>query len=86
MDDKPWFIRLGANLRPYSAPGWILTAIYVLGVIGLAFFARHRQHQADGWVLYAILMVTWTIAYLVLAYRNSEGGEVLLDRDRRRGK
>lgn len=85
MTDKPWFIRvrrpIGFKLLPYSPAGWIATALYVAGVIAMgAIHARWAVSRA-GWIAWAIVFAAWTIAYLTIAFRNSEAGEVQLTRD-----
>ena len=86
MADQPWFVRLGANLRPYSAPGWIATAVFIAGALGLGALHRHFLQGRNGMLVWAALLLFWTAAFLVIAYRNSERGDVLLDRDRRKGR
>lgn len=83
MADRPWFIRLGANLQPCSAPGWIATAVFTAGALGLGTLHRQFEHGRNGLAVWVTLLALWTATFVVVAYRNSERGEVLLDRDKR---
>jgi hypothetical protein len=84
--DKPWFIRIRTPasypLEPYSAPGWIATAVFVIGAIALG--AIHRIGH-DG-IIWGILLIGWTIGYLVLAFCNSERAELMIRQDGKRRK
>ena len=80
--DKPWFIRISTpvsyRLEPYSAPGWISTAVFVIGAIAISAIHRIGHDVRRNWIIWAILMIGWTIGYLVLAFRNSVPAEQVI--------
>lgn len=90
MSDKPWFVRTNVgifvNLRPYSAPGWILVVGYMAFAIGMGLVAEWKQLQGMPLVIWGICFGLVTIAFLILAFRNSAKGEIHLVRPNGKGR
>lgn len=86
MSEKPWFVRIRTPFRyrimPYSAPGWIATAVYVLGVIALGATRHLGQDPRTAWWRWLMLFAVWTIGYIVLAIRMSVGADGVIKRSR----
>ena len=83
MSDKPWFTRIRTpasyRLEPYSPAGWIATAVFVFGALASSSILYFGHESRAAWIVWGIVLGTWTIGYLVLAFRNSTSAELLVD-------
>ena len=73
---ESWFVRevhgRRCKLRPQSRAGWLLTAAYFLAMVaGSLFLATRDDPTAEELILWALLSVAMTLAFVLTAWRTS---------------
>lgn len=75
MDSKNyWFKakRFGLGWRPTSWQGWVITAIYVIGLLHF-FIEANVQHSASDFLInFGFNFVVLTIPFLIICYLKGE--------------
>ncbi|MFZ5748071.1 MAG: hypothetical protein ACOY45_10520 [Pseudomonadota bacterium] len=85
---SPWFIRRRrrgkVQLSPCATAGWVLTGLYVLVTALSALVIVAVPRQPMGTILFTMLLIAWTILYVVIAWRNSAPEDAVQKPPRRR--
>jgi uncharacterized membrane protein YhdT len=71
---KLWFKAkiFGLGWRPVSWQGWVLTIIYVLGLVNFAMEASIEHSGSDFIIKFAIKFIPLTILFLIICYMKGE--------------
>jgi len=70
--EDAWFVRRGSglftNISPTGPMGWLISAIYALGIVGLALLVEWYPRF---WLIWAALIVSATLLYTITVWRLS---------------
>jgi hypothetical protein len=73
-DKKLWFRakRFGWGWTPTSWQGWIITVIYIIGLVHFAIGANKEHSGSDFLINFGINFIVITVPFLIICYLKGE--------------